>query len=183
MLSCFPSHWYQFGSLYSFPLWSCLGGDSPSYIGMGVVHLCLCHVDQTIISFQHTNNEHFHFQQVVWWHKSQPCIPPLEISQSHWIQVTNWNNALIIIQAAPPLPGLCHGAFDALLLIMCAIIETKGLSKSILIMHAIVDRMIFIKEDGFMTKLFIKILLSNRAIETNISYNRRCIWCLSAIIC
>ena len=24
--------------------WSCLDGDNPSYIGVGVVHLCLCHV-------------------------------------------------------------------------------------------------------------------------------------------
>ena len=81
-----------------------------------------------------------------------------------------------MIQGADPsFAQIISWDIDGLLLIMWAIIETKGLSKSILIMHAIVDRMIFIKEDGFMTKLFIKILLSNRAIETNISYNRRCI--------
>ena len=42
-----------------------LDGDNPSYIGIGVVDLCLCHMTQTIVAFQHTNNEHFHVQPVV----------------------------------------------------------------------------------------------------------------------
>ena len=39
--------------------------DHPSYIGMGVVHLLLCHVTRTIVALQHTNNECLHVQQDV----------------------------------------------------------------------------------------------------------------------
>ena len=35
-----------------------LNGENLSYIGMRIVHLCLCHVIQTILAFQHTNDDY-----------------------------------------------------------------------------------------------------------------------------
>ena len=48
-----------------FPHCSCLDGDNPRYIEVEAMPLCLCHVTQTIIGFQHINNEYLHVQQVV----------------------------------------------------------------------------------------------------------------------
>ena len=36
--------YFQSPPLYSFPLWLGLDGDNPSYIRVGLVHLCVCHV-------------------------------------------------------------------------------------------------------------------------------------------
>ena len=43
----------------------CLDGDNPSYIGPGVVHLCLMPYGPTIVVFQCAKSDYFHIQQVV----------------------------------------------------------------------------------------------------------------------
>ena len=51
--------------------------------------------------------------------------------QIHWILVTDWNNSLVTIRAAPISTLILSWGTDALLLIMCAIINTNDLSKSV----------------------------------------------------
>ena len=51
-------------------------------------------------------------------------------SHSHWIPVTDQDNALLIIQAAPISAKIISWDTDTLLLTTWAIIKTKGLSKS-----------------------------------------------------
>ena len=71
----YPLYLYQYRLLYSFPLWSCPGVENS--IGMGLV--CL-----------------------YWSHVTQPCLHfSIGSSQIWWIPVTNWNNALVTIGAAP----------------------------------------------------------------------------------
>ena len=85
----------------------------------GVVHLCLCHATLIIVAFQHNNNDYIHVQQIVLMtHRPALIYRFLGSSQSRWIPVTLLS-----------LPVLYHGA-PVLLLIMLAIIETKGLSRS-----------------------------------------------------
>ena len=117
--SCF----IQFNNIsldhYNLLLWSCLDVDNPSiYIGTGIVHLCLCHATRTIYCVSCFDDisvklEYLH----------------LGSSQSCWIQVTDQNNASMIIGAAPISSQIIAWGTNALLLIMRAIIETKGLFK------------------------------------------------------
>ena len=73
----FPTLKYRFRSLYSFPFWSCLDGNNPNYIGTRVVHLCLCHVTQTIAYFSIPTINVSIFSHLSWWHKCQLWVPSL----------------------------------------------------------------------------------------------------------
>ena len=75
----------QFGSLYSFPLWSCLDGNNPNYNGMRLAHLFMhmpCDSNYSCIS---ANRQ---------WSSlsSTSCfdqVPMQNKLQSHWILVTD----------------------------------------------------------------------------------------------
>ena len=115
----------------SFPRWLCLDGYNPNYIGMGVVHLCLCHVTQIIATFSANQQQMSSF--------SASCLDDisanlrylhLESSHRRWIQVIDQNNASVIKGAAPISPQMTSWGTNVLFLIMKTMIDTKGLSKS-----------------------------------------------------
>ena len=62
-------------------------GKSPSYIGMGVVYLYLCHIIGNNLSFQ----------QIFSWHKSNLDNVCFERSRFFMIEVIDWNSATCII--------------------------------------------------------------------------------------
>ena len=53
----------------------------------------------------------------------------LGISQICWIQIIDWNNGLITVESTPISIWIILWGIDAFLLIMGAMIKTKGLFK------------------------------------------------------
>ena len=88
----YPIWRYESGPLSSLLLWSCLGGDHPSYIGTGVMNLIYGYVMWVeLLCFNTATMIISVFNKLFWWHKCQPWVPsfpelPKPLDTSPWLE-------------------------------------------------------------------------------------------------
>ena len=102
--------------------------DNPKCIGMGVVHLYLCHViEMKLPNFSIPTMITSELCWSFWWHKRQYCNLCFESSQIQMVDVTDQNIAPIIIGAASSPAQNIKWSTEALLLKCIHMVEETRL--------------------------------------------------------